>query len=190
MAAGEPRLGALAAPTLANQHHNPQEEDTMKNIFAHRILLLALALTCVSTPWVYADQQPKTVLLERAAADSQGGDAMRFGDERFARTELYFGTARTDGSPPVTEQQFQTFLDKHITPAFPDGLTLLKGLGQFRGADGVTIEEDSFLVILLYPVEARQESNQKIEQIRRDYKGEFGQESVLRSDFCCERVGF
>jgi hypothetical protein len=103
---------------------------------------------------------------------------------------LYFGTARGNNEPPVSEAEFQGFLDSTITPAFPDGLTLLKGLGQFRGANGVTIEETSFLVILLYPADARRESSEKIEYIRRAYKGAFAQESVLRSDFCCERVGF
>jgi len=110
--------------------------------------------------------------------------------DRFARTELYFGTARGEKQPPVSEAEFQGFLDNYITPAFPDGLTLLKGLGQFRGANNVTIEEESFLVILLYPAAARRESSGKIEQIRKDYREQFGQESVLRSDFCCERVGF
>src|SRR5262249_18587547 len=160
------------------------------NVFTQRMLSLALAFTCACVPLVYADQPRKTVPVERSAAEREGSDEARFGGERFARTELYFGTARSDGSPPVTEQEFQSFLDTNITPAFPDGLTLLKGLGQFRGTNDVTIEEDSFLVILLYPVKARRQSSQKIEQIRQDYKGQFQQESVLRSDFCCERVGF
>ena len=30
---------------------------------------------------------------------------------------------------PVSEAEFQGFLDGTITPAFPDGLTVLKGLG-------------------------------------------------------------
>ena len=113
-----------------------------------------------------------------------------FAGDRFARTELYFGTARPDNLPPVSEAEFQNFLDTKITPAFPDGLTLLTGLGQFRGANDVTIEETSFFVILLYPAEARRKNSEKIELIRRQYKEEFRQESVLRSDFCCERVGF
>jgi hypothetical protein len=124
------------------------------------------------------------------AARTEDGTLPRFVGDRFARTELYFGVARSDNLPPVSEEEFQTFLDTKITPAFPDGLTLLKGLGQFRGANDVTIEEESFLVILLYPAEARRENSVKIEQIRQDYKDAFGQESVLRSDFCCERVGF
>lgn len=162
----------------------------MNNNFTNRILSLVLVFTCACTPLVYADQQLKNVPVERAAAEREDGQLPRFVGDRFARTELYFGTARPPGFPPVSEAEFQGFLDAHITPAFPDGLTLLKGLGQFRGADGTAIEEDSFLVILLYPAEARRENSGKIEQIRKDYKEAFQQESVLRSDFCCERVGF
>jgi hypothetical protein len=161
----------------------------MNNNFTNRILSLALVFTCACTP-VYADQQLTNAPKEHTVAEREGGNERRFVGEPFARTELYFGTARPDGLPPVTEQEFQRFLDNNITPAFPDGLTLLTGLGQFRGADDVAIEEESFLVILLYPVETKRESNEKIEQIRRDYKEEFRQESVLRSDVCCERVGF
>lgn len=146
-------------------------------------------LACLHLPFVvYADARPGAPT--QRAAVTQADELPRFVGDRFARTELYFGTARSDGEPPVSEEEFQGFLDNKITPAFPDGLTLLKGLGQFRGADGVAIEEDSFLVILLYPDDTRRESSKKIEQIRQDYKDQFKQESVLRSDFCCERVGF
>lgn len=98
----------------------------------------------------------------------------------FARTELFFGTAKPDGA--VTEEEFLAFLDKEVTPRFPDGLTLLKGDGQFRGEDGVIIKEDSFLLILLYPLEGFRESSRKINAIRRLYTTQFQQESVLRVD--------
>ena len=99
----------------------------------------------------------------------------------FARTELFFGTAKPDGSA-VTDEQFSTFLDAEITPRFPDGLTLLKGDGQFRGESGEIIKEESFLLILLYPLQDFRESSGKIESIRRLYKEAFQQESVLRVD--------
>jgi hypothetical protein len=98
----------------------------------------------------------------------------------FARTELFFGTAKPNGV--VTEAEFLAFLDQEITPRFPDGLTLLKGDGQFSGEDGVIIKEDSFLLILLYPVDGFKESSGKIESIRGLYKTQFQQESVLRVD--------
>jgi hypothetical protein len=99
----------------------------------------------------------------------------------FARTELFFGTAKADGSA-VTDEQFLAFLDAEITPRFPDGLTLLEGDGQFRGEDEVIIKEKSFLLILLYPLQGFRESSARIESIRELYKSEFDQESVLRVD--------
>ena len=157
----------------------------MKN---HFVSITAFLVSLVVSPALRVDVLPD-VSPRHAVVEDQNQRPPFVGD-RFARTELYFGTAKPDNKPPVTEAEFQGFLDSMITPAFPDGLTLLKGLGQFRGANNVTIEEDSFLVILLYPADARRESSVKIEEIRQAYKAQFGQESVLRSDFCCERVGF
>jgi Protein of unknown function (DUF3574) len=157
----------------------------MKN---HFVSMTAFLVSLAVSPALQADVLPD--VSPRHAVITEHDNRPPFIGDRFARTELYFGTARSDNQPPVSEAEFQIFLDKNITQAFPDGLTLLKGLGQFRGANDIAIEEDSFLVILLYPAEARRESSEKIEQIRRDYKYQFGQESVLRSDFCCERVGF
>ena len=102
------------------------------------------------------------------------------GSVDFLRTELFFGTAKPDGV--VTDEEFFAFLDAVITPRFPDGLTLLKGDGQFRGEDGVIIKEDSFVLILLYPLEDFRDSNRKINVIRERYKDGFQQESVLRVD--------
>lgn len=97
----------------------------------------------------------------------------------FARTELYFGLSRADG-PNVTDAEFQQFLDTVVTPRFPDGLTLLSGSGQFRGASGVVQKEPSRVLILFYTWDP---SRQKaIERIRTVYKATFHQEAVLRVD--------
>ncbi len=106
--------------------------------------------------------------------------AARNGSLNFARTELFFGTAKPGGV--VTDEEFFAFLDQEITPRFPDGLTLLKGDGQFRGESGVIVKEDSFVLILLYPLEDFRDSNRKINTIRRLYRMQFQQESVLRVD--------
>ena len=106
--------------------------------------------------------------------------AARNGSLNFARTELFFGTAKPNGV--VTDEEFFAFLDQEITPRFPDGLTLLKGDGQFRGESGVIVKEDSFVLILLYPLEDFRDSNRKINTIRRLYRTQFQQESVLRVD--------
>jgi hypothetical protein len=126
---------------------------------------------------------------EHPSISGESGSAAPFTGERFARTELFFGSAKPDGSE-VTTEEFQQFVDEEITPRFPDGLTLLTGLGQFRGSSGVIVQERSMLLILLYPAETRRDSSVKIEQIREAYKKLFQQESVLRADRCCEKVGF
>lgn len=109
--------------------------------------------------------------------------------ELFVRTELFFGSAKADGSD-VSEEAFQRFLDTEVTPRFPEGLTLFSGRGQFRNSIGTIVEERAKMLILLYPVSTREDSSLKIEQIRHAYKKAFQQESVMRADHCCEEVGF
>jgi Protein of unknown function (DUF3574) len=94
------------------------------------------------------------------------------------RTELYFGSGKPDGSS-VTEKEFRAFVDKEVTPRFPDGLTLLTGYGQYRGSSGKIIKEQSFVLVLLYQ---GKDANAKLEVIRAAYKRAFKQESVLRVD--------
>lgn len=103
----------------------------------------------------------------------------------FHRTELYFGLNRPGGE--VTEEEFQHFLSVEVTKRFPDGLTLLSGLGQFKDGDTI-IKEKSKVLILLYPLTDR-EANTEIEEIRDAYKARFQQFSVLRVD-SIERVSF
>lgn len=107
----------------------------------------------------------------------------------FTRTELFFGSLMPDGSV-VSDEAFTGFLNTEITPRFPNGLTLLTGLGQFLTAQGVMHQESSRLLILIYPVEEERVSSEKIEQIREKYKRMFQQEAVLRADRCCELVRF
>ena len=101
------------------------------------------------------------------------------GAERFARTELFFGLSKSDGST-ISEAEFQGFVDSTVTPLFPDGLTLLSGTGQFRGSSGEVIKEGSKLLILLYTFS--RENSVKVEQVREAYKTAFQQQSVLRVD--------
>jgi hypothetical protein len=101
--------------------------------------------------------------------------------EPWVRTELFFGTAKPDGSA-ISEAEWQTFVDAEITPRFPDGLTVLNGAGQWQGDNDEIVQELSKVVILLYPREAISESNAEIEEIRAAYEREFQQESVLRAD--------
>ena len=99
---------------------------------------------------------------------------------RFARTELYFGTATSDGA--VTEVQFQEFVDREVSPRFPCGLTITRAEGRFRTEEGDIVKEQSFVLVLLYPLETFAEGSRRIERIRSLYKKQFDQQSVLRVD--------
>jgi hypothetical protein len=100
----------------------------------------------------------------------------------WTRTELFFGSAKPDGST-VSDEEFRRFLDEEVTPRFPDGLTLLVGLGQYRGASGTLVQEKSMLLVLLHPSNEPDGAGH-IEAIRGAYKTRFRQESVLRLDAC------
>ena len=130
-----------------------------------RLLLWACVGMCVCAPAVLA------------AGD--GVFICKFGD-LFIRTELFFGLGRAIG-PNVTEEEFRMFLEEHVTPRFPDGLTVLTGRGQFRNSSGDIEREPSKLVIILYPPD-QEKAHNKIEKIREEYKTTFQQESVLRAD--------
>jgi hypothetical protein len=112
-------------------------------------------------------------------ASQRGSCKARLKGDLFARTELFFGLSKSNGSV-VTEEEFQQFVNQEVTPRFPDGLTLLSGQGQFRDSNGTIIKEGSKLLILLYPYSS--DSNNAIEEIRTAYKTAFQQQSVLRTD--------
>ena len=141
-----------------------------------RLFLLAIliALTVPVSTYLSAGRTAEPVRFARAAQE-----APIFG-EIWARTELYFGTSKADGSE-VSDTKFRRFLDREITPRFPDGLTQLSGFGQFRNSSGQIIQERSKIIILLYPLSDSGASD-RIEAVREAYKREFQQESVLRVD--------
>lgn len=101
------------------------------------------------------------------------------GADAFKRIDLFFGLSRPGGV--VSEAEFKAFVDASVTPRFPDGLTLLAGSGQFRNASGVIVVEGSKLLILLVPLRDPQ-ADANVEAVRSDYRRQFQQESVLRSD--------
>ncbi|MGH9162751.1 MAG: DUF3574 domain-containing protein [Vicinamibacteraceae bacterium] len=152
----------------------------MKPLMLKHLIPLALMLTMLVGAPVQARQQVETRPQDQAVVRRPIPQGARDRSLRFARTELFFGTAKPDGT--VTEEEFRIFLDQEVTPRFPDGLTVVTGDGQFRGADGSIVKEDSFVLILLHPVENWRESNRRIEQIRQLYLTQFQQESVLRVD--------
>jgi hypothetical protein len=148
--------------------------------------LFALALTVLTSGGlearsrVEAAKEAQTQTQDRRVVRRRIPPAARRGASPFVRTELFFGTAKPIGA--VTEEEFRAFVDAEVTPRFPDGLTVIKGDGQFRGEDDVLVKEQSFVLILLYPSNGFLTSSRQIDHIRELYKEQFDQESVLRVD--------
>jgi hypothetical protein len=87
-----------------------------------------------------------------------------------------FGRARPDGSL-ISEVEWIAFVDEHVTPRFPDGLTVVDARGQYRTRAGQIVREPSKLLIVLHDGSSR--SRAALEEIRTAYKRLFDQESVL-----------
>ena len=99
------------------------------------------------------------------------------------RDAVYFGLTTPDGAP-IPEGDWTAFLSATVTPAFPDGFTVLEGKGQWRGADGGVVREPSRVLLLLH--QPSPEADERVRGIIRRYREAFRQEAVLweRSTAC------
>ena len=97
----------------------------------------------------------------------------------YSRTELFFVFLKST-HPYVNDHQFKDFVDTEVTPRFPDGLTLLTGIGQYQDESGNIVQEKSRILILLYPYS--QEKSDAVDEIRTAYVNRFNQMGVLRID--------
>jgi len=98
------------------------------------------------------------------------------GTTRLLSAELFFGRSIANGGF-VSDADWASFMDKEVTPRFPDGLTAFDAQGQWRGADGKIVREPSKAVVVI--IKGGQADQDKIEAIRTAYKTQFRQDSVL-----------
>ena len=99
--------------------------------------------------------------------------------ELWVEYQLFMGRSGPDGDI-VDDAEWNAFLADAVTPRFPDGLTVLDGNGQWRGAEGQIQREESNILIILTPIDDEQ-SQDLIEQVVNEYKTRFEQESVLKT---------
>jgi len=108
-------------------------------------------------------------------------------------TRLYFGLGRAEEvapegtTPPaaggptearVTEAGWRDFLDKEVTPRFPDGLSVFDCYGQWQGKTMAHPERlRSKVLVIDYPDTPANRA--KIEAIRAAWKKRTGDQSVL-----------
>jgi hypothetical protein len=124
------------------------------------------------------------LLLSGCATTTQTGAAMQGDSARpaqssgWVRSELYFAVGNEDGTGTIDEAKWREFLDREVTPRFPDGLTVLDGYGQWRfQQDGRLVRQRSKVLVVLHEAGAKRRDD--IESIRVAWKRMTGHESVL-----------
>ncbi|HTY82911.1 MAG TPA: DUF3574 domain-containing protein [Silvibacterium sp.] len=141
-----------------------------------RILLISLLL-CVS---LAGCAHPGQTASAAATPTLQGDSAHPGQTSGWVDTKLYFGLGPADHPEQgVSEAQWRDFLDKEVTPRFPDGMSVLDVYGQWQGKSETAPERlRSKLLVIDYSDNA--ENRAKIDAIRAAWKHRTGDQSVLK----------
>jgi hypothetical protein len=78
----------------------------------------------------------------------------------------------------VSDSAWQAFLDEVVTPRFPAGLTVVEGMGQWKGQSGEVERERAEVLTVLHAGDAP--ARLAVAEIAAEYKRRFHQEAVLR----------
>lgn len=94
--------------------------------------------------------------------------------EDWREYKIFCGMSYNNGT--VSEAEWQQFCDECVTAEFPDGYAVLSATGYWKSDDApATMREDSRIIVILAPSDARE----KVRRIARQYRLLFHQESVL-----------
>lgn len=141
------------------------------------VLPLILMVVCLAGCMHRAD------LSKASAAPTLAGDAAHPGSASdWIETRLYFGLGPADQKESgVSESAWLRFLDKEVTPRFPDGLSVVDAYGQWQGKNETAPQRlRSKVLIIDHPRTA--EDRAKIAAIRSAWKQRTGDRSVLEVD--------
>ncbi|ODT85390.1 DUF3574 domain-containing protein [Phenylobacterium sp. SCN 70-31] len=125
-----------------------------------RIALAALAIAASA-----GCASPRAVMLSSACPDGQSQ----------LRTAQVFLAVK----PParVGEADLQRFVDDEVRPRFPDGVTVVRGGGQWTGTEDRLMREARKVVLIALP--SRGDPTAEVEAVRTAYKARFRQEAAV-----------
>jgi uncharacterized protein DUF3574 len=160
-------------------------------MFLRGMLLRSAFIGLLATLGACATHTPAGSAPAAVSATLQGDAARPSLAQGWVRSELYFGVGEESGpadrpqAEPISEAQWRAFLDKEVTPRFPDGLTVFDAYGQwlFRGAKEPNRLGTKVLVILHEDTPQR---TADIEAIRLAWKQATKHQSVLWSKQAAE----
>jgi pyruvate/2-oxoglutarate dehydrogenase complex dihydrolipoamide acyltransferase (E2) component len=90
--------------------------------------------------------------------------------------QLYFGLSSPGGK--ITDEVWEKFVREEVTRRFHDGLTVWASHGHWKNAQGRAVDEESRIVHVVHSQDPRIDAT--IDDLIREYKIRFNQESVLR----------
>jgi hypothetical protein len=157
-------------------NRNKESEKLLRLCLVQCAVLLAAFSAVAAVGCTHSPVAPAPV----AAAPTLSGDAAHPGHTQgWADTKLYFGLGPADDAQKgVSEVDWRAFLDKEVTPRFPDGLSVVDVYGQWLSKGAAAPERlRSKLLIVDYPDNA--ENRAKIDAIRTAWKQKTGDQSVL-----------
>ena len=120
-----------------------------------------------------------------AVAPTLAGDpAHPSATQGWVDTKLYFGLGPADADPAhpeagISEARWRAFLDREVTPRFPDGLSVLDVYGQWQGKNQTTPERLRTKCLVIDYLDT-QPNRDKVEAIRAAWKRLTGDQSVMR----------
>ncbi len=138
-----------------------------------RSLLIAAALAAlVLAAGARAGSDP-------APSATLAGDAARPAVAHWLRSELYFAVGQVDDPDEgLHEMRWQAFLDREVTPRFPDGLTVFDAYGQWRRKGAETpVRLRSKVLVILY--EDNESNRAAIDAVCVAFKAQTHDQSVL-----------
>ncbi len=165
------KVARSAHPSLAMTDSPPPPSSRLAALLLGLALVVATSGCASRSTALPADGTPSAALQDDAARPGVV--------TAWRRSELYFGVGdRDDPATRIDDARWQGFLDREVTPRFPDGLTVLDAYGQwlFRG-QAAPERLDSKVLVILHPDTA--EARGKIDAIRSAWKAETGHQSVL-----------
>ncbi len=124
-------------------------------------------------------QAPATAATAPARPTLEGDATHPAHVQGWVDTRLYFGLGPADDpTKGVSEAAWRDFLDKEVTPRFPDGLSVLDVYGQWQSKTETAPERirTKMLVIDYADTPA---NRARIDQIRSAWKQRTGDESVM-----------
>lgn len=69
------------------------------------------------------------------------------------------------------------FVDEEVTPRFPDGVSVVNGGDQWKGAENQIMREAAKVLLIVMPADGG--GHRRLEAIRAAYRAKFGQDSAV-----------